>query len=424
MAEVASLLTRHQESASHKEEFDFSSFESKYRLHICEQLGIKNTIVQSVRPCTPVQSGMLSLFYNSGGELYFNRIVLKSFTPLDEKLLREAWTTIVGRHEILRTGFVQLQDQQYPFGMITYHKDAIPLRWYNELLESGTGEEALLRRKDVLTNLHQPPWSLAVKTTESNTFFEFSALHAIYDAQSLELVFRDVAAAYNGQSLPDAVSNDTVLSHILTSSVLESDATEEFWKDVLKETQLVKFPDLNPLHAEKGKWWVTSKTSSRTLTLLETGCRDLGITLQAAGQAAWARLLSAYSGETDIVFGLVLSGRELSETAKEAVMPCLMTVPCPCSVQSTNRDLTSRIMKLNAGLMKNGRTPLSKIQRWLKSEQGLFDTLFVYQKLSSGTEDSQPWEVVEDDAKIDVCTPFHRMVLTKLTLYSILYRSR
>lgn len=405
VSEIASLLTRQQENASHEQEFDFASFETKYRPRVCEQLGIDSTLVQSVRPCTPVQSGMLSLFYSSGGELYFNRVVLRSYAPLDEKLLNEAWTRTVARHEMLRTGFVQLQDQQYPFAMITYHKDAMPLLWYGEPLESGTSNEALSRRKNIHANLHRPPWYLAVKTTASSTFLEFSALHAIYDAQSLELVFRDVAAAYTGQSLADVIPIGPVLSHILTSSVLESDATENFWKDVLKESQVVRFPDLNPLHAEKGKLSVVSKKSSRSLTLLDTGCRDLGITLQAAGQAAWARLLSAYTGETNIVFGLVLSGRDLSEMAKEAVMPCLMTVPCPCRVQNTNRDLTSRIMKLNAGLMKNGRTPLSKIQRWLKSEQGLFDTLFVYQKMSSGTEDSRPWEVVEDDAKIDVCTP-------------------
>ncbi|KAJ9393053.1 hypothetical protein DTO063F5_190 [Paecilomyces variotii] len=387
VSEIASLLTRQQEDASHEQEFDFASFETKYRPRVCEQLGIDSTLV------------------HSGGELYFTRVVLRSYAPLDEKLLNEAWTRTVARHEMLRTGFVQLQDQQYPFAMITYHKDAMPLLWYGEPLESGTSNEALSRRKNIHANLHRPPWYLAVKTTASSTFLEFSALHAIYDAQSLELVFRDVAAAYTGQSLADVIPIGPVLSHILTSSVLESDATENFWKDVLKESQVVRFPDLNPLHAEKGKLSVVSKKSSRSLTLLDTGCRDLGITLQAAGQAAWARLLSAYTGETNIVFGLVLSGRDLSEMAKEAVMPCLMTVPCPCRVQNTNRDLTSRIMKLNAGLMKNGRTPLSKIQRWLKSEQGLFDTLFVYQKMSSGTEDSRPWEVVEDDAKIDVCTP-------------------
>ncbi|KAL1852944.1 NRPS protein [Paecilomyces lecythidis] len=403
VSEIASLLTRNQENEPAARDFDFASFETKYRSRICEQVNIENVLVQSIRPCTPVQSGMLSLFYSSGGELYFNRVVLKSYAPLDKQLLNEAWAKTVARHEMLRTGFVQLQDQQYPFAMITYNKDTMPVVSYEGGIESTT--KNLERRKSILANIHQPPWYLSIETTESSTLIEFAALHAIYDAQSLELIFRDVAAAYNRQSLPDVVPNSPVLSRILTSSVLESDATEEFWKDVLKDSQLVKFPDLNPLHPEKGKLSVVSKKSSRPLSSLETGCRDLGITLQAAGQAAWARLLSAYTGETNIVFGLVLSGRDLSEAAKEAVMPCLMTVPCPCRVQDTVRDLTGRIMKLNAGLIKNGRTPLSKIQRWLKSEQGLFDTLFVYQKLSSGTEDSRPWEVLEDDAKIDVGTP-------------------
>jgi ferricrocin synthase len=400
VSKIASLLSHPSVSVVVVENgtFDFSAFAAKYRQSICKKFGIDNEIVDSIRPCTPVQSGMLASFLNTKGDCYFNRIVLKSSTPLDKVRLKQAWSQIVARNEILRTGFVPLDDQQYPFAMVTYCQGQIALPWHDFL---NPGRD--FRSTDaIIKNLHQPPWYLVVKGSELITYVEFSALHALYDAHSLESIFSEVSAAYNGQTLSNIVSNKLILDCILSASSSEDPEAERFWTDLFQEAPLVKFPDLSPVHVDNPGLLVSTKISSELQRSIEDRCRNMGITLQAAGQAAWARLLSAYLGETNVAFGLVLSGRNMFHNMQDAIFPCLVTIPFPCRIQGSNRDLIMSIMKANTLLFKAQFAPLQKIQRWLKADHGLFDTLLVYQKHGSKREGLKLWEIVEDDTKVDV----------------------
>jgi amino acid adenylation domain-containing protein len=343
---------------------------------------------------------MLAMFSNSNGSMYFNRMALAQSASLDRRLLKEAWLKVMAKHEMLRTGFVQLQDQKHPFAMVTYREGAAELPWFEAA--SASSDASLPKNgENILKNLHLPPWYLVSEGSGSTATLQFSALHAIYDAQSLHLILADVVAAYRGESLGNAVSINPTLGPILTESFLKSDDAESFWKELSKDVQPTKFPDLHPYRSEKRELLDASILCSKPRKVLEDGCQKIGVTLQAAGQAAWARLLSAYTGEPNVVFGSVSSGRNLSTTAQEAAFPCLVTVPSPCKVDGTNRQLLDSILKRNASLVKHQFAPLSKIQRWLKADEGLFDTLFVYQKFSAQRGDADAWKIVDEDTRID-----------------------
>ena len=101
-----------QSSSDNKEEkFDFKSFDMKHRKSVCAQIGIASRDINAVRPCTPVQSGMLALYTKSNGYLYCNRTVVRTRTASQLERLQDAWSMAMTRHEMLRTGFVHLRDQ-------------------------------------------------------------------------------------------------------------------------------------------------------------------------------------------------------------------------------------------------------------------------------------------------------------------------
>lgn len=376
--------------------YDFSVFEGHHLQFVCEQLSISPQSVQSLRPCTPVQCGMLALFNHSQGNTYYNRMALTSSATLDKKMLKEAWSKVMAQHEMLRTGFVQLSDHQNPFAMITY-REGIDVPWQ----ESST-LDTVSQQQRVLANLHQPPWGIWIEAADSVTTVHFSALHALYDAQSLETIFSDVMAAYEGKALAKPASIPETLGPILIESRKQIEHSQEFWQGLASEIHPTKFPDLHPTRIDKKELLTSSILCSQSLSKLEAGCRNAGVTLQAAGQAAWARLLAAYTGEQNVVFGTVLSGRNLSAAAQNAVFPCLVTVPSPFRIEGTNRELLDCTLKQNASLVKNQFTPLAQIQRWLGSDEPLFDTLFVYQKFSTNSKGSDKWEVIDEETKIDV----------------------
>lgn len=394
---IASLLEI-SEKSNKEDEFDFLSFENNHLQTVCDQLGLSVQAVQSLRPCTPVQNGMLALFTHSHGEVYFNKMVLKSKVPLDKAVLKEAWSKVAAQHEMLRTGFVQLLDQKYPFAMITY-REGLEIPWHetSKVHCNGSNQE-----KRVLENLHRPPWEVIVDSGEQIDVVHFAALHAIYDAQSLETIFSDVMTAYEGKALGKPASISATLGPILIESQKQTENGQEFWQGLASEVRSSKFPDLHPLRTERKDLLETSIRCSQPLKALEDRCRELGVTLQAAAQASWARLLAAYTGEQSVVFGTVLSGRSLSAAAQEAVFPCLVTVPSSSRIEGTNRELLDRTLMNNSSLNKNQFAPLAQIQRWLGSDEPLFDTLFVYQKFSSKSIRHETWNVADEATKIDV----------------------
>ncbi|KAJ5543007.1 hypothetical protein N7461_009010 [Penicillium sp. DV-2018c] len=394
---IAALLT--SSSEAHEEaEYDFALFEKQHLQSVCEQTRISPERVLSLRPCTPVQNGMLSTFIHSQGAVYFNRMALRFSTPLDKNRLKEAWSKAAGRHEMLRTGFVHMRDQRQPFAMITYHEDS-QIPWCETPSSVACTPDA--QGREVLENLHQPPWRIEVEAGENISVMYFSALHAIYDAQSLETIFADVRAVYEGKPLATPARVTAALGPILLESQRQSDSAQSFWKELAPDAQPSKFPDLHPMRTNERSLLSTYIRSSQPRKALEDACKDIGVTLQAAGQAAWARLLSAYTGESNVTFGTVLSGRNLSVAAQRAVFPCLVTVPTPLHIGGSNQELLNCMLKRNALLVKHQFTPLSHIQRWVGNDEPLFDTLFVYQKFASGANHTEGWEVTEEQTTID-----------------------
>lgn len=378
------------------DEFDFAAFQSQHLQSICDELNIPSQLVQAVRPCTPVQNGMLAQFINSQGQAYWNRMTLKPSFSLEKLALKKAWSEVVAQHEMLRTGFVRLNNQEYPFAMVTYHA-GLELPWYESL-------EDVPSETQILGHLHRPPWAISMDSCEEVKMIKLSALHAIYDAQSLAVILSDVRSAYEGMKLSNPASIVATAGPILVESQKQAGSSQGFWQGMAAEIRPNKFPDLNPVRTQRKELLEVSVCSFPNLDSLEGRCREVGVTLQAAGQVAWARLLSAYTGEAEVVFGTVLSGRNLSASAQHAVFPCLVTIPVPIRIEGSNRQLLERTMQRSAALVKNQFTPLTQIQRWLGSNEPLFDTLFVYQKFAPSSDSSvTTLEVIDDETKIDVC---------------------
>ncbi|KAJ5707230.1 hypothetical protein N7488_007031 [Penicillium malachiteum] len=416
---IASLLET-SEKETKEEKFDFASFKKQHLHLVCEQLGLSSQSIQSLRPCTPVQNGMLALFTHSHGKTYFNHMSINSPTPLNTKLLKEAWTQVMNQHDMLRTGFVQLHDQKYPFAMITYQKGT-ELPWH-EVSSSSSGIVDNQEQR-VLNNLHRPPWQITTESSETVSKVHFSALHALYDAKSLESILSEVMKAYAGNPLSEPTPIDATLGPLLVESQKQSSSAQEFWQGLATEMHASKFPDLHPIRTGTQMLLTSLTRSSKPLKALEARCRDIGVTLQAAGQTAWARLLAAYTGEPSVTFGTVLSGRNLSVEAQHAVFPCLVTVPSPQTIEGTNLELLHRTVKRNAALNKNQFTPLAQIQRWVGSDEPLFDTLFVYQKFTSESSDAKSWEVIDEETRIDYPVSIELVPLSSDLEIRISYRS-
>ncbi|KUJ06998.1 uncharacterized protein LY89DRAFT_767318 [Mollisia scopiformis] len=378
------------------DEFDFSAFDGAYRESVCAKNGINPLEVEAIRPCTAVQQGMLAQTLHSEGHEYVNSVWFNVLPDVDISKLKHAWAIVCKNHEMLRTGFCSTEDSNHPFVMVTYSSDKFELPWVeakdNVQSSSSTSEE--LRRR---------PWTLQLSEEEGKQTIQFTAHHALYEAQSIQMILEDVAQVYADSQMAARPSIASMLGSILRHTQDDMEAKQQFWQRDENKIVVNRFPDLTPLRLSDTTSAVKEVISQSTLTELEARCRNHGVTMQAASQAAWARILAAYIGETSTTFGMTLSGRSVSEDADAISFPSIVTLPFRCDITGSNSELLTRTMNINALLHKHQFTPLTSIQKWAGHPEGkIFDTLFAYQKLPSNDQDIQfPWTIAREEASVN-----------------------
>ncbi|RMZ71730.1 nonribosomal peptide synthetase 2 [Pyrenophora seminiperda CCB06] len=402
-------LAKHIDRATEADEpevplFNFGTFERTHRSKILQDHNINVSNVIAIRPCTPLQEGMLSQFMAKEGSVYMNHVRLQLEMDLDMNRLEAAWATTIARHSMLRTGFAHVKDPLHSFAMVEYTSDFVDLQ-RNLIQEDDvyyrTDEWLKEVQSNALNKLHLPPWKLRLVCRDDSSFLDLAMFHAIFDAQSLQIVFNDVAAAYHKQALLRPRPLDPVINSIIRRNNQDSKSAARFWTDLGKSTNPSRFPNLAPLRYDKRFPLVCTRKSAHSLHNMEIGCRAADTTLQAAGIASWLSLLSAYTGESSVTCGVVLSGRTF-EAAEDAVFPCINTVPFALEVAEGRTDMLNRVMALNVDLQQHQSTSLNEARRLMGfTTEPLFDTIFAYQKLTAKTNDNSLWRVVEERASIE-----------------------
>jgi amino acid adenylation domain-containing protein len=376
-------------------QFDFATYDSKRRARLLEPLGVNEESVQCLRPCTPVQNGMISQSLQSQGTLYVNHVVYEMPEGTTDDVLRSAWRKVQLKHEALRMGFVQTEEAQCPFAMVIYFDEEVDVP-----LHSNLRSEAAMGA-GIVNSIHLPAWRVTIDRTSNPHNMILSIHHALYDAESLQVLLGDLASALKGKDLGISPGIDSILRSMLAGANSAGSAAEQFWRKSLENSSPSPFPNLNPVVTDASDLYAVQKTSELSYAALESSCRAKGCTIQAFGQTAWALLLSAYIGEAGVTFGTVFSGRTGSQH-ESTIFPSLATLPVFCNasngISETLRDMTD----FNGTAQRHKNIPLSELQRFANLPgQSLFDTVFVYQKTSSELADNFTWRLVKESAAVD-----------------------
>ncbi|KAK2627657.1 hypothetical protein QTJ16_002303 [Diplocarpon rosae] len=383
-------------NTDHSLEYDFATFDELHRDLVCSKLGVPRNEIEAVMPCTSVQQGMLAQTLHSGGLEYVNSMWYEIPAEVSILDIKNAWKAACANNEMLRASFASTENTKQPFVLVVRVKNKIQLPWSEEAnapaSQLSSTDELLMR-----------PWSLSLSQQDGLKILRFTAHHALYDARSIQMLLSDVAKAYTSQSPAVRPPVASLLGAMLHDSLQNIDEKRTFWEREENKIVVNRFPDLTPLQLSDTSSAVREITSQSSSSQLEALCRISGVTIQAAGQATWARVLAFYVGETSTTFGTILSGRSVHEDADQIAFPSIVTLPVRCDITGTNEELLSRTMISNAAIRKHQFAPLTSIQRWAGYPEGrIFDTLFAFQKLPEGREAIQmPWKVVKEEVSAD-----------------------
>ena len=385
--------------------YDFNEFENQFWSSYAKDNAPLQEDVEVVRPCTHMQEGLLSQFLNSSGRKYFNHFEYISSTEIDKAKLCHAWEEIVTRHPILRTGFIPLTNTDHCFAMVVYRagSNKIPIE-----IPSGTDfhcETQFIWAQSadaILNNFHLPPWRVILSFKNGKASMNIFALHALYDAHSVQIILDDLDSAVSGNELKNIKSFDRLLGKLLSNSISKENLAEKYWRSVKDNIIVSAFPVLTTTREKTYHTYTIHRAQSQNSTSWNRACRKANATTQAVAQAAWSRLLAAYLGVQDVTFGVVLSGRT-DDQDQDVAFPCISTVPFSANVQRSDTELLQLVMSWNKDIIKYQHAPLTKIQRWIgRPNENLFDTVLVYQKSLSKPDQVGSWGLANEMANTEV----------------------
>ncbi|WP_155764962.1 non-ribosomal peptide synthetase, partial [Mycobacterium colombiense] len=337
--------------------------------------------IADVLPLTPLQEGLLfhARTAQSTDDVYAVQLDTTFSGALDVHRLRAAVHTVIKRHPHLAARF------HVKFGEPVQVIPADPAPGWRHLeLDTGDADEQVQRvcaeeRAAVCELADGPAFRAAlVRTAEDRHRFILTFHHIVMDGWSLPILLSEIFASYHSQHLPAAAPYRSFVTWLAGRDL---DAAEGAWRGVLAgfdAPTLVGPPDRLDLGGRSVESFRVSAETSRAVSEL---ARSRHTTVNTVLQAAWAQLLMWLTGQHDVVFGAVVSGRPTEVVGADSMVGLLInTVPVRATVvaTTTTAGLLDQLQTAYNDTLDHQHLALSEIHRITGQDQ-LFDTLFVYE---------------------------------------------
>lgn len=350
-----------------------------------------STRLSQTLPLTASQEGILisaRLHPNDG--TYIVQTCWELDGLLDLPNLQLAWDRTVQQYAALRTSFHHdLLDRPI---QIVHDSAAFRINYcdWSDTHILVEEEYEILCHEDRTRpfNLTEPPlMRLTVVTISAEKHrLVWTNHHLILDGWSWPIVLRSAFSAYRNPHLlmTEEYAFSTYLHWLNT---LPRDFGKDFWRRQLKGLEApteLRFP--TPVSSSQ-----KDPQDRRQVILgpsladdLKTLAKRHHVTLNSVFQTAWAILLSHYSGESDILFGVTVSGRPSElEHVDEMVGMFINTLPFRLQLQRNIGfdTLLQTAQQRMFEIRQYESCTLTDIQSWCEMSlaKPLFDTLFVFE---------------------------------------------
>ncbi|KAJ3078828.1 hypothetical protein HK102_004218, partial [Quaeritorhiza haematococci] len=347
-------------------------------------LNLNPVDVEDIYPVTPLQSGLLLAMMRDQSE-YTVQIAYEIAGTFEIERFKRAWHLVAEHHGILRTAFVSTSAGLYQVVHRSVDIDWSDVIWEGEEVES---EYASFLREDrsrgfTLQSKSMMRFTVAkIKDTDRYRII-WTNHHSILDGWSLPIIFGDVITAYLGHSVEPRPDFSRYITYI------ESAKQEEcalFWKqafDGVPSSSPLPFgrPLSEPL---TDKIQTFSHTVDFPASMLLGYAQQLRVTVNTILRAAWALVMRHYSRQDTVVFGSVVSGREVPlEEIDRMVGMLINTIGIPVKMREEMllEELIRDLHAFHVDSLPFSHSSLVDVQRWAgqSSADKLFHSIVVFE---------------------------------------------
>ncbi|MBE2197646.1 MAG: AMP-binding protein, partial [Anaerolinea sp.] len=356
---------------------------------------MKSKNIEDIYELSPMQQGMLFHTIDAPETaIYVEQFSYTLQGVIDIPALKRAWQHVVDRHPVLRSSFLW-QEIDKPLQIV--HKQVTLPFTQHDWRDLSTNEQNPKLNHFLETDrirgfdLSRPPlMRLALIQLTKNTHqFVWSNHHLLLDGWSASLLLKEVLAFYEAfrqgemlnlaQSLP-------YRDYIIWLQSQDLFQAQTFWQESLKGFAA---PTPLPISTRQpdGEYGETAMHLPASLT---AECQQLAkthrLTLGTIIQGAYAILLSRYTDQNDVLFGITVSGRPPNLPGAEQMIGLFInTLPLRVRIDPTQTTLSwlQSLQAHNVELRQYEYTPLWRVREWseLPRDLPLFESLFVFENL-------------------------------------------
>src|SRR5262249_30527418 len=357
--------------------------------------------IEDIYELSPMQQGLLFHTLRDPSSGTYLEQVVYAVHALDAAAFRKTWQWVIDRHAALRTSF-HWEDLEKPVQVVHRHV-AIPLEehdWHGlPLAEQEDRLQTFLkedRQRDF--DLMKPPLMRLVLIRQSAEvhWFIWSRHHLLMDGWSGPILFKELTAAYDalcqGQNLvlPAPRPFRNYIAWLRRQDLAKA---ETYWRQALKgftaPTPLVVDRNANGLpDRDRPPREQSLRLSAELTAAIQTLARQQQVTLNTVLQAAWALLLSRYSGQDDVLFGTTVSGRPPAIQAIESMVGLFITtlpvrVRVPAALAAA--AWLKRLQAQQSEWQQYEYSSLVHVHGWsaIPRDMPLFESVLVFENLAT-----------------------------------------
>ena len=279
----------------------------------CEDNGLAHRDVEGILPVTGMQGGML-VAATTGVSAYADQVVLQLDDTLDEDLFGSAIEALVAEAAILRTGFAITRSGD--FAQVIFRQRA---GIFDSEREQFIGaDSAVLERFREQTRCQPEDYLLdplvtfhLIRLADSVFQLMINFHHVAIDGWTSALLLSRLETLYRGKVSDFQLQGMDRYFQWLQQK--ETQKAKGYWETLVGDYQhRVELPSSYPRLADRvpHPQFETVAVTSPLLNRLQAWCDHNRVTLNALVQTAWGTILSAETGQRDVVICATVSGRE------------------------------------------------------------------------------------------------------------------
>jgi len=332
--------------------------------------------------------------------MYHVPFVIRLQGKLDPVRLEVAFTSLISRHESLRTTFhladeqfMQVVHEPYPFNIEWLHQAV----WSVEGMTGAAGEMPVTELMEAFKQpfrLDQLPLMRAglMRLKDEEHLLLLDIHHIVTDGVSSGILVKELTELYSGRTLPEPRVQYTDYAVWQDARFADGayEELERYWLDTFEgKLPLLELPTDRPrppMPSYKGHR-LSFRLDAETTAMARKLARESGTTLYTVLLGAFAAMLARYSGQAEVIVGTPAAGREHADTHGMIGMfvntLALRTRP---ENGKTVRDYVAELHEHVLQALQRQSYPFEELVEKLlpdkdRSRNPLFDVMFVLQNM-------------------------------------------